>query len=167
MKKLIIATTVALGLAGVGTASVAQDQTTDLQDVVVTGEPGAYETYVADLDTGYQLQALVGNTHKRFMQARRAADRSESLRMRGLAMRPLVSVAIDNSSGPGVARQIQLIDADRQTVAIVDVFCKRVAPSGGPRCQLAPRSMGSGGSGQRLASAPAEQLRVAEVELRR
>lgn len=166
MKKLIIATT-ALGLACVGGAGVAQEQTqtTNMQDVVVTGVRAPYETYVADLHTGYQLQALVGNTHRRYLQAQRAADRSESLRVRGLAMQPLVSVAIDNSSGAGVAKQIRLINAAHDTVAIVNVYCKRAVSSGGPHCQLAPRPM-RGSSSQRLASAQAAPLELAQVQLR-
>jgi len=167
MKKLIIATTTALGLACVGGVSVAQDQTqtTNMQNIVVTGVRAPYETYVADLHTGYQLQALVGNTHTRYLQAQRAADRSESLRKRGLALQPLVSVAIDNSSGTGVARQIQLVDAAHDTVAIVNVYCKRAVPSGGPHCQMASKPMGAIPSDQRLASIQAGRLQLEEVDL--
>lgn len=167
MNKLIIAT--ALGFASVAGVSVAQDQmqTTRLQNVVVTGVRAPYETYVADLHTGYQLQALVGHTHKHYIQAQRAAEKSESMRMRGLALQPLVSVAIDNSSGAGVARRIQLINGANETVAVVDVYCKRSMPSGGPRCQLAPRPMGASGSSERVASTQAGQLQIAQVVLSR
>lgn len=169
MKKLIIATATALGLASVGGVGLAQDQaqTTQLQNVVVTGVRAPYETYVTNLQTGYQLQALVGHTHRQYMQARRAADRSESLRRQGLAMQPLVSVAIDNSSGPGVARQVQLINAGRETVAIVNVYCKRAAPSDGPRCRLAPQSIRGSRSGERLASFQAAPVRLAVVDVRK
>ena len=168
MNKLIIATTTALGFACVGGASFAQDQSqpTNMQDVVVAGVRAPYEIYVANLRTGYQLQALVGNTHERYLQAQRAADRSESLRTRGLAVQPLVSVAIDNSSGAGVARQFQLINAANETVAIVDVYCKRSVPSGGPHCLLAPRLMGTGGSSERVAFSQAGQLQIAAVDRR-
>ena len=168
MKKLIIATTIALGLASVGGVSVAQDQTqaTRLQNVVVTGVPTPYETYVTNLHTGYQLQALVGHTHKRYLQAQRAADQSETLRRQGLALQPLVSVAIDNSSGAGVARQIQLINAAHETVAIVNVYCKRAMPSGGPRCRLAPQPTRASMSDQRMASTEAGDLRLAVVAVR-
>lgn len=166
MNKLIIATTAAFGLACIGGVSIAQDQTqtTNMQDVLVTGVPASYETYVADLHTGYQLQALVGNTRSHYLQAQRAVDRSESLRKQGLAQQPLVSVAIDNSSGAGVARQIQLIDGARNTVAIVNVYCRRAAPSGGPHCQLAPQQTDR--SDQRLASIQAGQPRLAQVDVR-
>lgn len=169
MKKLIIATATALGLASAGGASLAQDQaqTTQLQNVVVTGVRTPYETYVADLQTGYQLQALVGHTHRQYMQAQRAASKSESLRRQGLTLQPVVSVAIDNSSGPGMARQIQLINAARETVAIVNVYCKRVVPSGGPRCRMDPRPTRAGKSGERLASIQAADLRLAVADLRR
>lgn len=76
MKHLIIATTVALGLACVGSTSVAQDgsRTTNLQNVRVTAAQGQYETYVVDLHAGYQLEALVGNTHRQYLQARRGRE---------------------------------------------------------------------------------------------
>ena len=168
MKKLILATTIALGLASVGGVSLAQDQTqtTQLQNVVVTGQRASYETYVANLDTGFQMQALVGHTHRQYVKAQRAADQLESLRMQGVAQQPLVSVAIDNSSGPGVARQFQLINAARETIAIVNVYCKRSMPSGGPRCRMAPQST-VGTSGQRLASNQAGDLQLAVVETRK
>lgn len=168
MNKLIIASTTTLGLACAGGVSLAQDQTqtTNMQDVLVTGVPASYETYVADLHTGYQLQALVGNTRSHYLQAQRAADRSESLRRQGLAQQPLVSVAIDNSSGPGVARQVQLIDASRNTVAIVNVYCRRAALVGGPHCQLVPQPVHASEPGQRLASTRAGQLQLAQVNVR-
>lgn len=169
MNKLLIATASAIGLASAAGVSMAQEQaqTTQLQNVVVTAFPDSYETYVADLHTGYKLQALVGNTHRHYMQAQRTADRSESLRVRGLAEQPVVSVAIDNSSGPGVARQIQLIDANREMVAIVDVYCRRAAPSGGPHCRLAPRTLRASGASERMASAGMGTEQLAQVQLRR
>jgi len=168
VKKLILATTTALGLASIGGVVLAQDQTqtTQLQNVVVTGERAAYETYVTQLDAGYQFQALVGHTHRQYMKAQRAADQLESLRMQGLAQQPVVSVAIDNSSAPGVARQFQLVNADNQTVAIVNVYCKRAMPSEGQRCQMAARAT-AGASAQRVASIEAGDLRVAMVRMRK
>jgi hypothetical protein len=161
VKKLILATTIALGLASGVTLAQEQTQTTELQNVVVTGQ--SYETYVADLDTGYQLHALVGHTHRQYTQARRAAEAAESLRRQGLALQPLVSVAIDDSSAPGVARQIQLFNAARETVAIVNVYCKRIVPSGGPHCRLDPRPTRAAMSNQRVATTQAggPQLAVA------
>lgn len=77
-----------------------------------------------------------------------------------------IAVAIDNSAGPGVAKQIQVIDPARNTVSIVNVFCKRTMPSGAARCALAPRLMQGGNEGQRVASTQAAYPQVAEVNLR-
>ncbi len=168
MKHLISATTLAFGLICAGGVSAAQDeaqtQATNMRDVTVNAVPGQYETYMARLHTGHTLHALVGNTHKQYVQARRTADRSESLRKRGIAAP--IAVAIDNASGPGVARQIQLIDSARNTVAIVNVYCKRVMPSGAARCRLDPVPMSTSRYNQRLASTQAEYLQIAEVDLR-
>ena len=168
MKKLILAMTTALGLASVGGVAFAQDQTqtTQLQNVVVTGERAPYETYVAHLDAGFQLQALVGHTHRQYVQAQRAAGHLESQRMQGLAQQPVVSVAIDDSSAPGVARQFQLVNADSETVAIVNVYCKRSVPSEGPRCRMAPQST-AGMPEQRVASTRADDLRLAVANVRK
>lgn len=165
MKRMIIATTIALGLAGVSSISAAQDQTqtTTMQNVTVTGVPAQYDTYAADLHLGYGLEALVGHTHRQFVQAQRAAAMSEGLRTRGLAQRPFVTVAIDNSSAPGVARQIRLIDSAHETIAVVNVYCKRVVPSGGRHCRLAPSNTYSQG----FASWQPGSLQVAEVDLHR
>lgn len=167
MKPVIRATTLAFGLICAVGASAAQDQrqATNLRDVTVYAAPGKYDTYVANLHTSYTLHALVGHTHRQYVQARRAAEASESARMRGLPSSH-VAVAIDNSSGPGVARRIQLIGPDGNTLAIVDVFCKRSMPSGAPRCNLAPRVMQAGNAGQRLASTQAPYPQIAQVSLR-
>lgn len=142
MKRLLIAMTIALGLASVGSTSVAQDQiqATNLQNFTVIAPAGQYETYSLDLPTGYGLEALVGNTHRQYVQAERAAAGREALRKQGVASQPFVAVAIDNSSGPGVAKRILLTDSAQNTVAIVDVYCKRVAPDG-KRCRLVSRSV--------------------------
>jgi hypothetical protein len=142
MKSLIIASTLALGLACAGSISAAQDQiqATNLQNFTVTAPAGQYETYFVDLHTGYGLAALVGNTHSQYVQAARAAERSEALRMHGMASQPLVTVAIDNSDGPGVAKRFLVSDSMQNTVAIVDVYCKRSVPlGGGKHCQLFQR----------------------------
>lgn len=167
MKHLIIATTIALGLASVGSVGAAQDetQTTNMQNVTVTQAPAQYETYVADLHLGYGLEALVGNTHRQYVQAQRAAERSEALRMWGIAQQPLVAVAIDNSSGSGVAKQIQLTDSAQGTVAIVNVYCKRVVPSEVKHCMLAPLPVSGNTYSQRLASRQVGRLQLAEVDL--
>jgi hypothetical protein len=167
MKHLINATALAVGLicaGGVSAQDETQTQATNMRDVTVNAVPGQYETYKADLDTGYTLHALVGNTHRQFVQARRMADSAQSRRKRGIAAP--IAVAIDNASGPGVAKQIQLIDPARNVVGIVNVYCKRVMPSGGARCRLDPRPMSTSGYGQRLASTQAEPLKIAAVNLR-
>ena len=165
MKTAILAITTALGLASAGGVSLAQDQTqtTQLQNVLVTGVRAPYETYVTHLDAGFQLQALVGHTHRQYMKAQRAAGHLESLRMQGLAQQPVVSVAIDNSSAPGVARQFQLLNAARETVAVVNVYCKRSMPSEGPRCHMAPQWTAGA---PRLASIQAASLQLAAVDMR-
>lgn len=167
MKRLIIATTVALGLACVGSTSVAQDgsRTTNLQNVRVTAAQGQYETYVVDLHTGYQLEALVGNSHRQYLQAQRAAESSETLRKQGKALQPLVAVAFDNSSGPGIARQIQLSDPAQGTVAIVNLYCKQAAWEGGHRCQMAPQRVWNQTPDQSLASRQMERLQLAVADL--
>jgi len=166
-KQLVIATTVALGLAGACSVGFAQDetQTTNMQKVTVTLAPGEYETYVADLNLGYGLEAHVGNTHRQYMRAQRAAQSSEALRMSGMSQRSLVTVAIDNSSAPGVAKQIRLIGPARDTVAIVNVYCKRVVSSGGKHCLLTPLTVRGNTYSQRLASTQAGRLQLAEVDL--
>lgn len=167
MKRLIIATTVALGLVCVGSTSVAQDgsRTTNLQNVRVTAAQGQYETYVIDLHAGYQLEALIGNSHRQYMQAQRAAESSEALRKQGKALQPLVAVALDNSSGPGIARQIQLNDPVQGTVAIVDVYCKQAAWEGSHRCRMAPQRVWNETSDQSLASRQLEHLQLAVADL--
>lgn len=140
MKRLIIASTITLGLACAGSVSVAQNETQaiNLPNFTVTAPEGQYETYLVNLPTGYGLAAFVGNTHRQYVQAERAAEGSEALRKQGMAMQPFVAVAIDNSTGPGVAKRFVLTDAVRNTVAIVDVYCKRSA-SVGKHCRLVPR----------------------------
>lgn len=165
MKRPILAMTIVLGLAGVGGVSVAQDesQTTSLQHFTVTSAPGQYETYTVNLDTGYGLEAFVGHTHRQYVQAQRVAEGLEAMRKRGRALSPFVAVAIDNSSGPGVARRILLFDSIQDTVAIVDVYCKHVAPAGGKRCRLAPRSVSTNAYSQSQASRETGRLALAEV----
>jgi hypothetical protein len=154
MKSLIITSTIALGLAFVSSISAAQDQTqaTSLQHLTVTAPMGQYETYVVDLHTGYGLAALVGNTHRQYMQAVRAAERSEALRKKGVAQQSLVAVAIDDSNGLGVAKRILVSDSSQATVAIVDVYCKRTSTASGKHCMVFSRGFGQPYS-QRVASA--------------
>ena len=167
MKHLINATTLAFGLICAGGASAAQDQaqTTNLRNVTVNAVPGQYETYVADVNAGYALHALVGNTHRQFVQAQRDANQSEAVRKSGAPVAS-IAVAIDNSAGPGVAKQIQLIDPARNTVSIVNVYCKRAALAGDPHCALAPMPTQNGNAGERVASTQATYPQVAEVNLR-
>ncbi len=155
MKHPMLATFLAGGLACVAGASAAQEETnvTNMQNITVTGSQAPYETYLINLHRDdYGLQAMVGNTRSQYMQARRAAERWERQRRQGAAPRPYVAVAIDNSYGPGVARQIQLIDSARNTVAIVNVYCKGVVPSAGNRCRFVRRPVATYTNGQRLAS---------------
>ena len=168
MKHLINATTLALGLICAGGVSAAQDETqaTTMRNVNVNAVPAKYETYVTDLHTGFMLHALVGHTHRQYVQARQTTERAESLRKQGMATQRHVSVAVDDSSGPGVARQFRLLDADHQTVAIVNVYCKRAVPSGGPHCRLDPLPVWSSRGSQSLARTHGESLQVAEVDLR-
>ncbi|GFZ96638.1 hypothetical protein [Dyella caseinilytica] len=142
MKRLLIASTIALGLACVGSVSVAQNQTpaTNLPNFTVIAPAAQYETYFVNLPTGYGLEALVGNTHRQYMQAERAAEGSEALRKLGVASQPFVAVAIDNSAQPGVAERVLLTDSVQNTVAIVDVYCKRDAPKG-KHCLLVPQQV--------------------------
>jgi|GEM_PF-664944 len=153
MKSLIIVSTIAFGLACAGSISAAQDQiqATNLQNLTVTAPAGQYETYVVDLHTGYGLAALVGNTHSQYMQAARAAERSEALRKGTMAQQSLVAVAIDNSVAPGVAKRILVTDSAQNTVTFVDVYCKRAVPAGDKHCQLFPGGIRPPHS-QRLAS---------------
>jgi hypothetical protein len=156
MKRLIIATTIALSLVCIGSAAQDAIQTTNLQHVTVNAPPGQYETYIVDLHMGYGFEAFVGNTHREYMQAQREAERLEGLRKQGMARRPLVSVAVDNSTGHGLAKQFQLIDASRNTVAIVNVYCKQFVRSGGNRCEVVSQSYGPA-NGERLASVRVER----------
>jgi hypothetical protein len=154
MKSLIITSTIALGLACAGSISTAQDQpqATSLQNLTVTAPVGQYETYVVDLHTGYGLAALVGNTHSQYMQAARAAERSEALRKMGMAQQSVLAVAIDNSNGPGVSKRLLISDSTQSTVAIVDVYCKRVSTTNGKHCMLFSRGVGQSHD-QRVAAA--------------
>lgn len=152
MKHPILASVVAFGVVCVASASVAQDtETTNLRNVTVTGTWAPYETYVVDVDRAYGLHVLVGHNHRQYMEAQRVVASLEALRMKGLAPGPYVSVAIDNSSGPGVGRQIQLMDEGRNTVALVNAYCKASVPSGGDRCKFAPRSASTDAYRQRVA----------------
>jgi hypothetical protein len=144
MKRLIIASTIAFGFMCAGGISAAQDQiqATNLQNLTVTAPGGNYETYLVDLHMGYGLEALVGNTHMQYVQAERVAEKSEALRKSGMvASQPFVAVAIDNSTGPGVAKRVLLMDSTQSTVAIVDVYCKRAISTGGKHCQLFSRQV--------------------------
>lgn len=167
MKHLINATTLVLGLVCASGVSAAQNEThaTTMRNVNVNAVL-PYDTYVADLGTGFALQAMVGHNHRQFVRARRAAEGSELLRKRGLATQPLVAVAVDDSLAPAVAKQFQLFDANKQTIAIVNLYCKRVVPSGGPHCRLVRLPISGNQASQSLAATQAKYLQVAEVEPR-
>jgi hypothetical protein len=163
MKRLVIAS-VAFGLVCASGASIAQhqSQTSNLQDVTVTAA-GQYETYVVNLKAGYGLEVRVGNTHRQYVQAQRSAARSETLRMQGMAPSPMVAVAADNSSGPGLARQIQLLDNMQNTLAIVNVYCKHAVKTG-KRCLLVPTLDSTDAYGPSLASVATESSSLAQVK---
>lgn len=168
MKRSILATVIALGFVGAVGVSIADDgyqQTANLQHVTVTESPGQYETYMVNLDAGFALKALVGNTHKQYMQAVRAAEHSEALRRDGQASSPVVAVAIDNSTGPGMAERIMLLDGSRDTLAIVDAHCKMAMPSTGHRCQLVPQHVAGQVQGERLAAGTLQGVSIASVRL--
>lgn len=101
MKRLIIATTALFGLACVGSASAAQ-----------------YETYVTDLNFGYELVAFVGHTPAEFAKAQRAANRWESQRHLGLGPQTIAAIAVDDSKG--MVKQIRWTSPDNR-VAVVDI----------------------------------------------
>jgi hypothetical protein len=101
MKRLIVAATVAVGLAAASSASAAQ-----------------YETYTAELGFNHQLKALVGHTSAEYAQAQRAANSLETRRRLGLGPQSIVTMAIDASAG--VAQQVRWIRPDN-TVAVVDI----------------------------------------------
>jgi hypothetical protein len=163
MKRSITVTVVALALAcasGVATAQNHPDDATMQQRVTVTATPGNYETYEIALDTGYSLQARVGNTHRQYMQAWRSAAQLETLRKQGMAQGPFVTVAIDNSTGPGHAWQFRLTDRRSNTLAVVNVYCKHAAAAGG-RCQLVSLPVAGRSS---LAALGAERVPLAQVQ---
>lgn len=166
MKRTIIAMTITLGLACSSGTSLAQDQSqaANLQNVTVTAPPGQYETYVVNLNPDYGLEVRVGSTHSQYMQAQRATDRSEALRKQGMAQSPFVAVAIDNSSGPGLARQVQLFDRAQNTLAIVNVYCRHVVRADGKRCQLISQQVSTNASSQRLASIEVGRLSLAQTQ---
>lgn len=164
MKHSIIATTIALGLACACGVSTAQDapQTANLQDVEVIAAPGQFEIYTINLSPDYGLKVLVGHTHRQYMQARRAAEGAEALRKQGRALSPSLSVALDNSSGPGMGRRILVSDSTQGAVAVVEVYCKHVVQASRKRCLLVSLHP----SGQSLASKATEHLHVAVADLR-
>lgn len=163
MKHPIIATTLMLGLSCISGVSAAQDesqQTTRLQRVMVNPAPGQYETYAVDLNTGFGLKTLVGHTHRQYVQAQREAERLEALRKQGMAPAPFVTVALDDSSGPGMGRRISLFDANLATIAVVEAHCKRAAPAIGQRCRLVSPDASSEG----LATIDPQALYLAGVD---
>lgn len=167
MKRTIIATALAFGLvcaSGVGVARE-QSQTANLQHVTVTAAPGQYETYVVDLNPDYGLKVLVGSTHRQYMQAQRTTNRSEALRKQGMAPSPFVTVAIDNSSGPGLARQVRLLDRAQNMLAIVDVYCHHVVRAEGNHCLLVSEPVSTNAYRQSVASRRMGRQSLAQVRV--
>lgn len=162
MKRSTVVAAMAIGLVCVAGAGFAQDANTSHPGrVVVTAAPAQFRTYVVNLDTGYALQVLVGNTHRQFMQAQRAAEHSEALRVQGQATSPFVTVALDNSSGPGSARRFLLADPSQGVVAVVDAFCKQSNSVGRARCRMVDRHVAGNPSGQSLASRNVGRVQLA------
>jgi hypothetical protein len=75
----------------------------------------------------------------------------------------MVAVAADNSSGPGLARQIQLLDNMQNTLAIVNVYCKHAVKTG-KRCLLVPTLDSTDAYGPSLASVATESSSLAQVK---
>lgn len=165
MKRSIPAAAVVLGLAGVSGTVVAQSvvPSVDLRRVTVTASPGQYENYAIALGAGYALHVRVGNTHRQYMEALRATESSETLRREGRAPAPFVAVALDNASAPGLARQVRLVDRAQNTLAIVDVYCKRLASDAGNHCRLIGRPVAGDDDRQSLASLPQGRLELAQI----
>lgn len=166
MKRTMIGMAITLGLACASGISPAQDQSqaANLRDVTVTAAVGQYETYVVNLNPSYGLEVRVGNTHSQYMQAQRATDRSEVLRKQGMAQSPFVAVAIDNSTGPGLARQVRLSDRAQNTLAIVNVYCRHLVRADGKRCQLVSQPVSTNAYSQRLASMEERRLLLAQIQ---
>lgn len=166
MKRLIIAT-IAFGLVCASGVSIAQEQsqTANLRDVTVTAL-GQYETYVVNLKAGYGLEVRVGNTHRQYMRASRSTAKSEMMRKQGMAPSPIVAVAVDNSSGPGLARQIQLFDRMQNTLAIVNVYCKHAAKAG-QRCRVVPTLDSTDAYSESLASVVTEGPSLGQMRIDR
>ncbi len=101
MKYLIVAATVAFGLACADSARAA-----------------SYETYQVDLHFGYGLRALIAHSPDGYAKAQRDADSAEGARHVGLGPQSIVTVAIDNSAG--VAKQLRWVAPDN-TVAVVNI----------------------------------------------
>ncbi|MBQ4856041.1 hypothetical protein IMW82_15330 [Rhodanobacter sp. B2A1Ga4] len=101
MKRLIIATSIVLGLACAGSVSAAQ-----------------YETYTTNLHYGYNLMVFVGHTPAGFIQAQHAANRWEGQRHLGLGPQTVAAVAVDNSSG--LVKQVRWVGPDK-AVAVIDI----------------------------------------------
>lgn len=141
MKRSIMVVVTVLALAcgsGIAAAQEGHESATMQRGVTVTATAGHYETYALPLAVGFSLQARVGNTHREYLQATRAASQLEQQRMQGLAQEPFVTVAIDNSTGSGAAWEYRLADQHDRTLAIVDVYCKRAA-SAGNHCRMVSR----------------------------
>lgn len=153
MKRSIVVAAMAIGLACVGTTGIAQEAySSHLGHVIVTAAPNQFKTYVVDLDTGYGLQILVGNSHRQFMQAQRVAESLEALRKQGMAQAPFVTVAVDNSSGSGLAKRFILSDPSQGVVAVVDTLCQQPTSMDHSRCLMIPRPVPANASGARFAS---------------
>lgn len=101
MKHLIVAATIALGLACVDSASAAQ-----------------FETRNVDLHFGYSLHVLIAHSPAEYAKAQREADSREGARHLGLGPQTIVTVALDDSAG--VAEQIRWLAPD-ETVAVVNI----------------------------------------------
>ncbi len=99
MKRLIIAASVALGVACASSASAAR-----------------LETYAINLHFGYGLIAFVGNSPAEYARAKQAADNWEGRRHLGLGPLTVAAVAIDNSAG--LTREVRVIGPDK-AVAVV------------------------------------------------
>lgn len=164
MKRSIIVIATALTIIGASASVVASAQdhpdSAEMQRVTVTASPGQFETYELPLDTGFALQARVGNTHRQYMEAARSTERLETLRMEGRAQVPAVTVAIDNS-GRGQAWQYRIADKGNHTLAIVDVYCRHT-PIDGNHCRMVSLPVAGRSA---LAGLPAGRVPLAQVQI--
>lgn len=86
VKRLIVTTTMALGLACISSAAAAAEQ------------------YTMDLSNGFAIKAFVAHSPAELAQVKREVQRWEGQRHVGLGPQSIVAVAIDDSEGVATTR---------------------------------------------------------------